>query len=190
MTPTDAAISVGAYSIRYVNVGSMEEMVRTLDLCELGSIVLDAPCSMPSAFGAVLFDDGRPSGCAYGAGLTWDGNGYGLILLPRPEVGDVVFGFHRLLAAVQIGSKAPTFKTVVPGFVRQLFRSDFKDVAVLYEFGISRFDANGSEVWDQSFDLITEWHLSGTAITLRFVDGQSAEIDLRTGWAPSGVDAG
>ncbi len=174
-------IAFGEHSIGLNRWESREQMIRHLQDCPAGCILLGEAAEMPNEFYTATLYLGA-EGVRFGIGICSEGHGLVPQMLLLEEKGTLLFGFNRELVAFSITEKQVLFRIELSTlFYRFVHISDRKSILIFYEIGIMALDQDGQKRWQYEQDIVTNYSVMGDRVMVEFMDSPSVVIDLMTG---------
>ncbi len=158
-----------------------EQMIRYLQDCPAGNILLGEEAEMPREFYTATLHLGA-EGHRFGIGICSEGHGLVPQMLLLEEKGTLLFGFNRQVVAFDVAKRQVLFRIELSAlFYRFVHLSDKKVILVLYEIGIMALDQGGQKLWQYERDIVSNYRIMGNRAVVEFMDSPSVVIDLITG---------
>lgn len=177
-------ISAAEQTIKLTAWQTKRELVYALASCDAGSVLLGDDVDEARQFysAVVYLKWPKTSGDHFGIGICSEGHGLMPHLLLRSNTNLFLFGFNSEVVGILGAEKRQCFRVELDAsFNSFIHLREEKIVLALHEIGVVAMAEDGHELWRYSKDVIVDFRIEQSTMSLNFMDSPSVSLELLNG---------
>ena len=177
-------ISAEEHTIKFNTWKTERELAHALASCDAGSIVLGDDVEDAREFysATAYLKWPKTNEGHFGVGICSESHGLMPHLLMRSNTNLLVFGLNSEAVGISLVERRQCFRMGLDALFHSFIQlKEQKLILVLHEIGVVAITEDGSELWRYSKDVIVDFTVEQSVISLNFMDSPPVSLELASG---------
>lgn len=175
-------VTFGENIVENQSWGTKSELMRCLEKCNLGSILLGEYADSEQNFYSALVHFQWLGIHYFGIGICSEDNGLSPHMLLLPESDIILLGFNREVSAIDVKKRGIAFRIELYYLFSCFWQiKEHGLILCFHEIGVVAIGVDGRERWRYSQDIIEDAVVAGDKLQIEFMDKSSVCLDILSG---------